>query len=80
MLTLLVHLVHTPSPVPAQKIFTYGTASEPYNPILRNNTTNPVTKLPADLDSGPSLSYSPLSDLFDSSDYDYLKKKTCKKE
>ena len=76
-----VHLVHTPYPVPAPPIFSYGTASEPRsqyhdsseeivtpngNPTPRNNPPNQVPNVPDDPGSDPILSYSSLSDSSDS--------------
>ena len=60
---MFVHLVRTPSPVPAPRLFTYGkernTQSPPHdsseekvtpkgNPMSRNNLPNPVLNLTAD--------------------------------
>ena len=85
-----VHLAHTPSPVTASPIFTYGTASDPQSPpddssaeivtlkgntTLHNNPPNPATKVPADPDSDPNLSYSSPSDSSDLSYDEYYKRK-----
>ena len=78
-----IHFVHTPYPVPAPLIFTYRTASDPLspphdsssesmtpklNPTPRNNPSNPVLNLPADMDSDTSSSYYYSSDSSDPSD------------
>ena len=72
----MVHLVHTPSPVPATQIFTYGTASDP---TPHNNPPNMLTNIPADPDSDPGLSDSSLSDSSDSFDDEYYKRIRCEK-
>ena len=81
-----VHLVHTPSTVPAPWIFTYGTSGEPWssshdslveivttklNPTTRNNPPSPVTNVPSDPDSDSSSSYSSSSDSSYLSDDEY---------
>ena len=71
MLSQMVHLVHTPSTVPASPIFTYGEASHPLspthdspaesvtptrNPEPRNNPPNQLPNVPSDPDSNPDSS------------------------
>ena len=75
ILSLSVHLVHTPSPVPAPQMFTYGKSSEPQSqshealaesitpklkPTSRNNPSNLIPNVPDDPDSYPSSSESSL--------------------
>ena len=89
-----VHLVHTPPPVPASPIFTYGRASDPtslshdssaesvtpkVNPKPFDNSLNTVPNLPEDPDSDPSSSDSSLPDLSDSSDDKYYKQRQMQK-
>ena len=84
----LVHLVHTPYPVPAPPIFNYGTASDPRSPsqdsseesatpkgknITHNNPPKTAPNVPADPDSDPSSSYSSSPDSSDSSENEYYK-------
>ena len=83
-------MLHTPSPVPVPRIFTYGISSDPQSPphdsseeILtpkgnytsHNNPTNPVPKVPEDLDSDPGSSDSSSLDSSDSSDDEYYKQR-----
>ena len=85
-----VHLVHTPSMIPAPQIFTYRTASDPrlpshdssseivtpkLNHTPRNNPPNTVPNVPTDLDSDSTLSYSSSLDPYDSSDNKYYKRR-----
>ena len=83
-------MVHTPPPVPASPIFTYGRASDPpslshdspeesvtpkVNPKPFDNSLNTVPNLPEDPDSDPSSSDSSLPDLSDSSYDKYYKQR-----
>ena len=50
------------------------------NPTPHNNPPNSVLNVPADPDSDPSLSDSPMSYPSDSSDGEYSKQRRCMKE
>ena len=86
ILNILALPVHYP--VHASSIFTYGIASDPPSPRhdslaenvtpkvnhkLREDTSNPLPNVPADPDSDPGLSYSSMSNSYDSSDDEYYK-------